>query len=147
MTGDIKEEGLSFGGIELARFDKNLRLGPVCGRGGARLSTADGSFFEFALSLERSLERCAGHPYMPRRAAPQFPVLGIIGAPRNSLLVDLKCLPKRQVIRLTSPAHDLEGQPNAVLEAIACGCPLALSDITAGPPSLGSARIGSADGK
>ncbi len=113
VAGVAKVDGLSFGGREHARFDKNLRLAPVRGSSGARLSTTNGSFFEFALALERYLERCSRHPYMPRRSIPQLPVLAESGPMCPSPLVDLKCIPKRQVISLASPTHDLVGRAGA----------------------------------
>lgn len=110
VVADGGQNGLRFGGIRLSRFDKNLRLAPAQGRVGARLDTADDEFFEFALSLERYLERCARHPYMPRDRVPRLPTLEN-GAPADATsLVDVTTLPKRQVLRLTSPEHDLVGR-------------------------------------
>ena len=103
-------DGLRFGGVELSRFDKDLRLAPAQGRVGARLDTADDEFFEFALSLERFLERCARHPYMPRARVPRLPTLEPGTATDETSLVDVTTLPKRQVIRLDDPERDLVGR-------------------------------------
>jgi hypothetical protein len=110
ISGHADPIGLCFGGPDQTRFDKNLRLAPCQGRGGARLDTADAEFFEFALSLERYLERCARHPFMPRRRVPRLPTLGTDGDDTGPCLVDVTTLPKRQVIELDSPARDLVGR-------------------------------------
>jgi hypothetical protein len=110
VAAAVGADGLRFGGDRRSRFDKDLRLAPARGRGGARLDAADGEFLEFALSLERYLERCARHPYMPRARVPRLPTLELeVGADERSL-VDVASLPKRQVIRLDSPERDLVGR-------------------------------------
>ena len=110
VAAGVGTDGLRFGGIRLSRFDKDLRLAPAGGRVGARLDTADDEFFEFALSLERYLERCARHPYMPRARVPRLPLLDVGTGADTSSLVDVTTLPKRQVIQLTSPECDLVGR-------------------------------------
>lgn len=110
VAAAVEPNGLCFGGDRLSRFDKDLRLAPARGRVGARLDTADDEFFEFALSLERYLERCARHPYMPRARAARLPTLDDGIAADASSLVDLTTLPKRQVIQLTTPKDDLVGR-------------------------------------
>ncbi len=108
VAASISAGGLCLGGIELSRFDKDLRRAPGLGRCGARLDAGDGEFCEFALALENYLERCARHPHMPRRSAPRLPVVDAAVAD-DSWLVDVTTLPKRQVIRLDSPQRDLVG--------------------------------------
>lgn len=103
VGGLIDGVALRFGGPALSRFDKNLRMPPQAGGRGPRLDAADDEFLSFALSLERYLERCARHPYVPRRRLPRLPSVTTDG------LIDLSHLPKRQVILLDSPAHDLCG--------------------------------------
>ena len=110
VGGQAVDDALSFGGVELSRFDKNLRLAPVGGRRGARLDTGDKEFFEFALSLERYLERCARHPFMPRRRVPRLPTLSGHDLNSDPCYVDLTTLPKRQVIELDSPERDMVGR-------------------------------------
>ena len=75
MAGTIEADGVRFGGPALSRFDKNLRLAPVAGGHGARLDAADAEFLSFALQLERFLERCSRHPYVPRCRIPRLPVV------------------------------------------------------------------------
>lgn len=110
VGASIDNDGFHFGGIDRSRFDKDLRLAPANGRRGARLDTADGQFFEFALSLERYLERCARHPHMPRRRIPRLPVLESTDPAYETSLVDVLTLPKRQVITLASTRNDLVGR-------------------------------------
>ena len=109
-AGAAECDGLRFGGGELSRFDKDLRLVPVKGRRGARLDASDGDFFSFALSLERYLERCARHPFMPRRRAPRLPILSTGGRDDDPCVIDLSTFPKRQVIAIDSPATELVGR-------------------------------------
>lgn len=109
VAAAVGPNGLRFGGVELSRFDKDLRLPPARGRLGARLDAADTTFFEFAMSLERYLERCARHPYMPRGTSPRLPALEAGANADVSTPVDVTTLPKRQVIRLDAPEHDLVG--------------------------------------
>jgi hypothetical protein len=109
VAAAVEPNGLRFGGISLSRFDKDLRLVPGRGRVGPRLDTADMEFFEFALSLERYLERCARHPFMPRARVPRLPVIDGL-ATDETTLVDVSTLPKRQVIRLDAPERDLVGR-------------------------------------
>ena len=111
----VEPQGLSIGGVEHTRFDKDLRLAPACGRVGARLDAADAEFFEFALSLERFLERCARHPYMPRARVPRLPTLEPGAAADETSLVDVTTLPKRQVLRLSTPEKDLVGRVGTTL--------------------------------
>lgn len=106
----VGPDGLRFGGVRLSRFDKDLRLAPARGRGGARLDAADEEFMEFALSLERYLQRCARHPYMPRRRVPRLPTLDSDLAANGATLVDVTTVPKRQVLRLDAPEQDLIGR-------------------------------------
>lgn len=101
VGANVTADGLRFGGVELSRFDKDLRLAPAQGRAGARLDAADEEFFEFALSLERYLERCARHPYMPRARVPRLPTREPGTAAEGTSLVDVTTLPKRQVVRLS----------------------------------------------
>ena len=110
VSGNVTVDGVRFGGPALSRFDKDLRLAPAAGGRGPRLATADGEFLSFALQLERFLERCARHPYVPRRRIPRLPVLPEEGlAPDDAGLVELTSLPKRQVLPLSSPRDDLRG--------------------------------------
>ena len=108
VAGNVTVDGVCFGGPTLSRFDKDLRLAPATGGRGPRLDTNDGEFLSFALQLERFLERCARHPYVPRRRIPRLPVLPVEGlAPGDAGLVELTSLPKRQVLPLSSPHNDL----------------------------------------
>lgn len=114
VYGSIVVGTLRFGGPDLTRFEKDLRLAPAAGGRGARLDTADGEFLSYALQLERYLERCARHPYVPRRRVPNLPVLPERGATLDdSCLVELAALPKRQVLALNSPRADLRGRCGA----------------------------------
>jgi hypothetical protein len=113
VGGMVTADGLRFGGVELSRFDKDLRLAPATGRRGARLYAADGEFCEYALSLERFLERCARHPFMPRRSTPRLPVIETGVELNDVCYVDVATLPKRQVILLDSPERDLVGRSGA----------------------------------
>jgi hypothetical protein len=106
----VGPDGLCFGGIRLSRFDKDLRLAPARGRVGARLDAADQEFFEYALALERFLERCSRHPYMPRARLPRLPSPEAGVVVDQNTLVDVTTLPKRQVIRLDDPERDLVGR-------------------------------------
>jgi hypothetical protein len=115
VGGIVTANGLRFGGVELSRFDKDLRLAPTTGRRGARLDAADGEFCEYALSLERYLERCARHPFMPRRATPRLPVIETGVELNDACYVDVTTLPKRQVITLTSPESDLVGRSSTTV--------------------------------
>jgi hypothetical protein len=110
VAGSVTAYGLSFGGPSLSRFDKNLRLAPTIGGHGARLDTADRELMSFALQLERYLERCSRHPYVPRRRIPHLPVL-VPGRllMNDRCLIDLNSLPKRQVLPVESLARDLCG--------------------------------------
>jgi hypothetical protein len=111
VAGTVEVDGVRFGGSALSRFDKNLRLAPAAGGRGARIDAADSEFLSFALQLERFLERCSRHPYLPRCRIPRLPVLPVDGiSPGNSLLVDLMSLPKRQVLPLDAPRADLRGR-------------------------------------
>lgn len=110
VGASVEPDGLHFGGVERSRFDKDLRLAPTKGRRGARLDAADGEFFEFALSLERFLERSARHPFMPRRPVPRLPVIETGAEMNDTCLIDVSTLPKRQVITLGSPERDLVGR-------------------------------------
>lgn len=109
--GSIVAGTLRFGGPDLTRFEKDLRFAPAAGGLGARLDTADGEFLSYALQLERYLERCARHPYVPRRRVPSLPVLPDETTPLDdTCLVELAALPKRQVLALSSPRADLCGR-------------------------------------
>ncbi len=110
VSGQVAAAGIQFGGPTLSRFDKDLRLAPAGSRSGARLDVTDEEFFEYALSLERFLERCARHPFMPRRLQPRMPVLESGATATDDCLVDASTLPKRQVITLRSPEQDLVGR-------------------------------------
>jgi hypothetical protein len=111
VAGSIVAGVLRFGGVELTRFEKDLRLAPAVGGRGARLDAADGELLSFALQLERYLERCARHPYVPRRRVPNLPVLPDGDAPLDdSCLVELAALLKRQVLAVNSPRGDLRGR-------------------------------------
>lgn len=108
VAGRVEAGGVRFGGPELTRFDKDLRLAPAEGGRGRRLDAADGPLLEYALQLERFLERSSRHPYMPRGRVPRLPVLPdepLQGEP----LVDFRTLPKRQILLFDSPA-DLRGR-------------------------------------
>lgn len=110
VAGNVTADGVCFGGPSHSRFDKDLRLAPAAGGRGPRLDTNDGEFLSFALQLERYLQRCARHPFMPRRTTPRLPVLSIDGvAVDGKYLIDLSTLPKRQVLAIDSPAADLRG--------------------------------------
>lgn len=110
-AGVVTAAGVRFGGPTLSRFDKDLRLAPAAGGRGPRLDTTDGEFLSFALQLERYLQRCARHPFMPRRMTPRLPVLPTDGVPLDGeYLVDLTTLPKRQVLAIDNPATDLRGR-------------------------------------
>lgn len=110
VAAGVDQDGLHFGGIRLTRFDKNLRLAPTRGRVGARLDAADEEFFEYAVALERFLERCCRHPHMPRSRVPRLPASEVEIAVGKNTLVDVTTLPKRQVIRLDDPERDLVGR-------------------------------------
>jgi hypothetical protein len=110
VAAGADSNGLEFGGVRRSRFEKDLRLAPTRGPVGARLDALDGEFFDFAISLERYLERCARHPYMPRARVPRLPTLKAGVGTDETSLVDLATLPKRQVIRLTTPERDLVGR-------------------------------------
>lgn len=111
VAGNVNADGVCFGGPSHSRFDKDLRLAPATGGRGPRLDTNDGEFLSFALQLERYLQRCARHPFMPRRTTPRLPVLSIDGvAVDGKHLIDLTTLPKRQVLAIDSPATDLRGR-------------------------------------
>lgn len=110
VGGIVIADGLRFGGVELSRFDKDLRLAPATGRRGARLDAGDGEFCEYALALERFLERCARHPHMPRRSVPRLPIIEGGADVNDNSLIDVSTLPKRQVITLGSPGRDLVGR-------------------------------------
>ena len=111
VVGSVTTNGIRFGGPALSRCDKDLRLAPAAGGRGPRLDAADEEFLSFALQLERYLERCARHPYVPRRQVPRLP--GLPEGSANSgeaCLVELTSLPKRQVLPLNSPRDDLRGR-------------------------------------
>jgi hypothetical protein len=110
VGGSLAPGGLCFGGPELCRFDKNLRLAPAGGGRGQRPDTSDVGLLAPALQLERYLERCARHPFIPRRRAPSLPVLALIDDQNGSVRVDLQSLPKRQVIALHDPERNLCGR-------------------------------------
>jgi hypothetical protein len=111
VAGTVEADGVRFGGPAFSRFDKNLRLAPAAGGRGARLDAADAEFLSFALQLERFLERCSRHPYVPRCRIPRLPVLSVNGvAPGDSCRVELALLPKRQVMALDYPRTDLCGR-------------------------------------
>lgn len=110
VGGMTTADGLRFGGPGLSRFDKDLRLAPATGRRGARLDAADGEFCEYALALERFLERSARHPFMPRRSVPRLPVIETGAGTNEGCFIDVSTLPKRQVITLASPERDLVGR-------------------------------------
>ncbi len=110
VGGAVTNDGLRFGGVDLSRFDKDLRLAPATGRRGARLDAADGEFCEHALALERYLERCARHPFMPRRSVPRLPTIEADAELNDACMIDVSMLPKRQVITLDSPERDLVGR-------------------------------------
>lgn len=103
-------DGLAVGGPQQSRFDKDLRLAPGWNCGGARLDAACGEFFDYALSLENYLERCARHPFMPRRSVPTLPTIDAVANVAGSPLVDLTRLSKRQVVRIGAAERDLVGR-------------------------------------
>lgn len=110
VAGDVSADGLRFGGPTLSRFDKDLRLAPAAGGRGRRLNAADTDLLSYAMQLERYLERCARHPYMPRRRIPRLPpapAVGLLGG--SAAVIDLTSLPKRQVLSLSAPRDDLQG--------------------------------------
>ncbi len=110
VAGDVSTTGLRFGGPNLSRFDKDLRLAPAAEGRGRRLNAADTDLLSYALQLERYLERCARHPYMPRRRIPRLPLMPVEGSLTGSAaLIDLSSLPKRQVLSLNAPRDDLRG--------------------------------------
>jgi hypothetical protein len=129
--------GIRIGGPQLCRLDKDLRRAPVVGGRGSRLNALDGGLLETALACERSLERYARHPHFPRRHSPKIPSLWsstnessadddgfrllapLDQAIRSSVsaenvLVDVRSIPKRQVIGITNPNRDLRGQVGCV---------------------------------
>ena len=111
VAGTVEASGLRFGGPAFSRFDKNLRLAPAAGGRGARLDMADPELLSFGLQLERYLERCSRHPYIPRHRIPRLPVVsGGCTKPGSSCLIDLTSLPKRQVLLLDAPQVDLHGR-------------------------------------
>ena len=111
VAGTVEADGVRFGGPTLSRFDKNLRLAPAAGGRGARLDAADADLLSFALQLERFLERCARHPYVPRFRVPRFPIVPVGRVPPgDSYRVELASLPKRQVMALDDPRTDLRGR-------------------------------------
>lgn len=112
LRGEIDGAGLRFGGPHGCRFDKDLRLAPAVGARGPRLDTADAELFAFALQLERYLERCSRHPYMPRRTVPRLPDIcsGEGAASAGECFVDLTSLPKRQVLVCADPRRALCGK-------------------------------------
>jgi len=107
VGGKLGPEGLEFGGPELTRFDKDLRMPPVVGGPGRRFDLARGSLLAFALQLDRYLGRCARYPFYPRRQLPRLPAVLPAEAGR-SLEVDLAAVCKRQVVSIASP-QDLIG--------------------------------------
>lgn len=109
VGGCVDADGLRFGGPDLTRFDKDLRLAPAAGGRGRRLDAADGALLAYALQLERFLERSARHPYMPRGRVPRLPVVVEEVVDRDSS-VTLRSLPKRQILRLDSPRTELCGR-------------------------------------
>jgi hypothetical protein len=111
-VGGILDGGrLCFGGVGLARFDKDLRLAPTAGGRGPRFDAADGELLAVALRLERHLERCAPHPHYPRRRSPRLPLLAADqGAATSEVIVSLVSLPKRQVLAFETPDRDLVGR-------------------------------------
>lgn len=111
VAGSIIAGVLRFGGPDRTRFEKDLRLAPAAGGRGARLDTTDAEFLSYTLQLERFLERCARHPYVPRWRVPRLPVVpeGFTSLD-DTCLVELAALPKRQVLALSSPRADLRGR-------------------------------------
>jgi hypothetical protein len=111
VAGTVEADGVCFGGPALSRFDKNLRLAPAAGGRGPRLDAADADLLSFALQLERFLERCARHPYVPRCRIPRLPVVPVVEVPPgDSCRVELASLSKRQVMALDAPRTDLRGR-------------------------------------
>lgn len=128
-------DGVLIGGPMLSRFDKDIRQTPSNGRSGSRLDYADEGLLIAALAWERCLERHSRHPHWPRRTTPKLPTFWcavdrqIAGGrpygssflvlldqaieqqlPLTRLLVDLKTLPKRQIIVTADPHRSLCGQ-------------------------------------
>jgi hypothetical protein len=56
------------------------------------------------------IERCARHPFMPRRSVPRLPVIEAGAEVNDACFIDVSTLPKRQVITLESPERDLVGR-------------------------------------
>jgi hypothetical protein len=111
VGGALESGHLRFGGDDLARFDKDLRLAPTAGGRGHRFDAGDGELLALALRLERHLERCARHPHYPRRRSPRLPLLAADqGAAVGEAIVNLTSLPKRQVLAFDTPARDLVGR-------------------------------------
>ena len=106
VAGTVTLDGLHFGGPDLSRLDKDLRLAPAAGGRGTRLDAAEGTLLEFALGLERFFERCARHPYFPRGRTPRLPQCD---GQADAGVIDLASFPKRQVIACDSPERDLVG--------------------------------------
>lgn len=115
VGGAMDGEGLRFGGVDLARFDKDLRLAPTAGGRGLRFDAADGELLIFSLGLERHLERCSRYPHAPRRRSPQLPSPAAVEGAAGLTLVDLTSIPKRQVLKFDSAARDLVGRVGAIL--------------------------------
>ncbi|HEX3870798.1 MAG TPA: hypothetical protein VHV77_10200 [Pirellulales bacterium] len=93
VSGIAAARGLRFGGPELLRFNKNLRLPPTKGGSGLRFDAAEVERLSFALMLESHLERCSRYPYVPRRRAPLLPTPVAKG--RRQGLMDLSSMPLR----------------------------------------------------
>lgn len=109
VSGNLAADRLRFGGAELIRFDKDLRLYPAPGGPGPRLDPQQGQLLAWALQLDRYLERCARYPYYPRRRVPHLPQLASERASDGATLVDFCGVHKRQVITYSS-VDDLRGR-------------------------------------
>lgn len=63
----------------------------TCGGRGPRLDTNDREFLAFALQLERYLERCARHPFMPRRKTPRLIAATTVTSPSAAAAKHADC--------------------------------------------------------
>lgn len=105
IGGRVTARGLEFGGPELCRFDKDLRLRPAPGGRGACFDPVQGHLLALALQLDRYLERCARYSHYPRRHAPRLPAIVSPTQQPASTLVDFSLVRQRQVVACTTTGH------------------------------------------
>lgn len=102
-------DGVLFGGPDLARIDKNLRLAPARDGRGRRFDAERAELLSFALQLEDYLQRAHRHPFMPRRRIPALPTLHFVESEIGVTYVNVRGVPKRQIIALGNASDDLYG--------------------------------------